>query len=70
MHQLRPSRLTDLGEAGVPLLILMTKAVTPACIPAIYAKPTFDALSAATATLDSDRRHWPTPVVRPTTLIT
>jgi len=54
----------------VPLLILMTKAVTPACIPAIYAKPTFDAVSAATATLDSDRRHWPTPVVRPTTLIT
>lgn len=52
------SRLTHLAEAGVGLPMLMTKSRrTSLTSLAIYAKPTFDAVAAATAVLDPDRRH-------------
>lgn len=58
LHQLRHSRLTHLAEAGVALPMLMTKSRhTSLGSLAIYAKPTFDAMAAATAALDPDRRH-------------
>jgi integrase/recombinase XerC/integrase/recombinase XerD len=61
LHQLRHSRLTHLAEAGVQLPILMTKSRhTSLTSLAIYAKPTFDAVAAATASLDPARRHRPT----------
>jgi integrase len=58
LHQLRHSRLTHLAEAGVGLPMLMTKSRhTSLASLAIYAKPTFDAVAAATAALDPDRRR-------------
>lgn len=58
LHQLRHSRLTHLAEAGVGLPLLMTKSRhTSLTSLAIYAKPTFDAVAAATAALDPARRH-------------
>ncbi|MGH7749470.1 MAG: site-specific recombinase, partial [Candidatus Dormibacteria bacterium] len=58
LHQLRHSRLTHLAEAGVALPILMTKSRhTSLTSLAIYAKPTFDAVAAATAALDPARRR-------------
>ena len=58
LHQLRHSRLTHLAEAGVGLPMLMSKC-RHTSLPslAIYAKPTFDAVAAATAALDPDRRR-------------
>jgi integrase len=55
LHQLRHSRLTHLAEAGVGLSMLMSKSRHTSL--AIYAKPTFDAVAAATAALDPDRRR-------------
>ena len=55
LHQLRHSRLTHLAEADVQLPMLMAKSRHTSL--AIYAKPTFDAVAAATAALDPDRRH-------------
>src|SRR5450759_5815765 len=58
LHQLRHSRLTHLAEAGVGLPMLMHKSRhTSLASLAIYAKPTFDAVAAATAALDPDRRR-------------
>jgi integrase len=58
LHQLRHSRLTHLAEAGVGLPMLMSKSRhTSLASLAIYAKPTFDAVAAATAALDPDRRR-------------
>ena len=58
LHQLRHSRLTHLAEAGVQLPILMAKSRHTSLISlAVYAQPTFDAVAAATAALDPDRRH-------------
>lgn len=58
LHQLRHSRLTHLAEAGVALPLLMTKSRhTSLTSLAVYAKPTFDAVAAATAALDPHRRH-------------
>ena len=58
LHQLRHSRLTHLAEAGVGLPMLMSKSRHTSLISlAIYAKPTFDAVAAATAALDPDRRR-------------
>lgn len=58
LHQLRHSRLTHLSEQGVQLPLLMTKSRhTSLTSLAIYAKPTFDAVAAATAALDPDRRR-------------
>ena len=58
LHQLRHSRLTHLAEAGVQLPILMAKSRhTSLTSLAVYAQPTFDAVAAATAALDPDRRH-------------
>ena len=58
LHQLRHSRLTHLAEAGVGLPMLMTKSRhTSLASLAIYAKPTFDAVAAAAAALDPDRRR-------------
>ena len=59
LHQLRHSRLTHLAEAGVQLPMLMTKSRhTSLSSLALYAKPTFDAMAAATAALDPlTRRH-------------
>ena len=58
MHQLRHSRLTHLAEAGIQLPLLTTKSRhTSLNSLAIYAKPTFDAVAAATAALDPDRRR-------------
>lgn len=58
LHQLRHSRLTHLAEAGVALPLLMTKSRHASLTSlAVYAKPTFDAVAAATAALDPDRRH-------------
>jgi hypothetical protein len=52
------SRLTHLAEAGVQLPILMAKSRHTSLISlAVYAQPTFDAVAAATAALDPDRRH-------------
>jgi hypothetical protein len=50
--------LTHLAEAGVQLPILMAKSRHTSLISlAVYAQPTFDAVAAATAALDPDRRH-------------
>src|SRR5664280_1379225 len=58
LHQLRHSRLTHPAEAGVGLPMLMTKIRHPSLASlAIYAKPTFNAVAAATAALDPDRRR-------------
>ena len=58
LHQLRHSRLTHLAEAGVGLPMLMSRSRhTSLASLAIYAKPTFDAIAAATAALDPDRRR-------------
>ena len=58
LHQLRHSRLTHLAEAGVQLPLLMAKSRhTSLASLAVYAKPTFDAVAAATAALDPHRRH-------------
>jgi integrase len=65
LRQLRHSRLTHLAEAGVGLPMLMSKSRHTSCKSrhtnlaglAIYAKPTFDAVAAATAALDPDRRR-------------
>ncbi|MGH9022009.1 MAG: tyrosine-type recombinase/integrase [Acidimicrobiia bacterium] len=58
LHQLRHSRLTHLAEAGVALPLLMTKSRhTSLTSLATYAKPTFEAVAAATAALDPARRH-------------
>jgi site-specific recombinase XerD len=58
LHQLRHSRLTHLAEAGIQLPMLMTKSRhTSLTSLAIYAKPTFDAVAAATAAIDRARRH-------------
>ena len=55
LHQLRHSRLTHLAEAGIQLPLLTTKSRhTSLNSLAIYAKPTFDAVAAATAALDPD----------------
>jgi hypothetical protein len=58
LHQLRHSRLTQLAEAGIALPIPMAKSRhTSLSSLGIYAKPTFDAVAAATAAIDPDRRH-------------
>jgi integrase len=58
LHQLRHSRLTHLAEAGIQLPMLMTKSRhTSLTSLTIYAKPTFDAVAAATAAIDPARRH-------------
>ena len=58
LHQLRHSRLTHLAEAGIALPILMAKSRhTSLTSLGIYAKPTFDAVAAATAAIDPDRRQ-------------
>jgi integrase len=58
LHQLRHSRLTHLAESGVQLPILMGKSRhTSLTSLGVYAKPTFDAVAAATAALDPDRRR-------------
>lgn len=58
LHQLRHSRLTHLAEAGLQLPMLMTKSRhTSLTSLAIYAKPTFDAVAAATAAIDPTRRR-------------
>ena len=58
LHQLRHSRLTHLAESGVQLPILMAKSrLTSLTSLGVYAKPTFDAVAAATAALDPDRRR-------------
>lgn len=58
LHQLRHSRLTHLAEAGIGLPMLMTKSRhTSLTSLATYAKPTFDAVAAATAAIDPARRH-------------
>ena len=58
LHQLRHSRLTHLAEAGVQLRILMAKSRhTSLTSLTVYAQPTFDAVAAATAALDPDRRR-------------
>ena len=56
-HQLRRSRLTHLAEAGVQLSLLMAKSRHSSLTSlAIYAtRPTFNAVAAATAALDSQR---------------
>jgi site-specific recombinase XerD len=57
LHQLRHSRLTHLAAAGVPLPLLLAKSRhTSLTTLAVYARPTFDAVAAATARLDPDRR--------------
>ena len=55
LHQLRHSRLTHLAEAGIALPILTAKSRQSSL--GIYAKPTFDAVAAATAAIDPDRRR-------------
>jgi len=55
LHQLRHSRLTHLAEAGIALPILMAKSRHTSL--GIYAKPTFDAVAAATAAIVPDRRR-------------
>src|SRR5664280_57265 len=58
LHQLRHSRVIHLAEAGVQLPILMAKSRHTSLISlAVCAQPTFDAVAAATAALDPDRRH-------------
>jgi site-specific recombinase XerD len=58
LHQLRHSRLTHLAEHGIqlPILIAKTRHTSLASLQ-IYAHPTFDAVAAATAAVDPDRRH-------------
>jgi integrase len=58
LHQLRHSRLTHLTEHGIQLPILLAKSRhTSLSSRGIYAQPTFDAVAAATAAIDPDRRH-------------
>ena len=58
LHQLRHSRLTHLAEHGIQLPILLAKSRhTSLSSLEIYAQPTFDAVAAATAAVDSHRRH-------------
>ena len=58
LHQLRHSRLTHLAEQGIQLPMLIAKSRhTSLSSLAIYAQPTFDAVAAATAALDPDRRR-------------
>ena len=57
LHQLRHSRLTHLAEAGVAPDADDQSRHTSLASLAIYAKPTFDAVAAATAALDPDRRR-------------
>jgi site-specific recombinase XerD len=58
LHQLRHSRLTHLAEHGIQLPILLAKSRhTSLSSLGIYAQPTFDAVAAATAAIDPDRRH-------------
>ena len=58
LHQLRHSRLSHLAEAGVQLPLLMAKSRhTSLTSLAIYARPTFDAVATATASVDRQRRH-------------
>ena len=55
---LNPPPPPHLAEAGVQLPILMAKSRHNSLISlAVYAQPTFDAVAAATAALDPDRRH-------------
>jgi site-specific recombinase XerD len=57
LHQLRHSRLTHLAEAGVQLPLLLAKSRhTSLTSLAVYARPTFEAVAAATARLDPARR--------------
>jgi integrase/recombinase XerC/integrase/recombinase XerD len=58
LHQLRHSRLTHLAEAGVDVPLLMGKSRHASVRTlAVYAKPTFDAVAAATARLDPAARR-------------
>jgi len=58
LHQLRHSRLTHLAEHGIQLPILLAKSRhTSLASLGIYAQPTFDAVAAATAAVDPDRRR-------------
>jgi len=58
LHQLRHSRLSHLAEAGLSTPLLMAKSRhTSARTLAVYAKPTFDAMVAATEPLDPARRR-------------
>jgi site-specific recombinase XerD len=58
LHQLRHSRLTILAEQGIQLPILLAKSRhTSLTSLQIYAQPTFDAVAAATAAVDPDRRR-------------
>ena len=58
LHQLRHSRLTHLAEGGVQLPILMAKSRhTSLATLGVYARPSFEAVAAATAGLDPDRRR-------------
>ena len=61
LHQLRHSRLTHLAESGVQVPLLMAKSRHASIRTlGLYAKPTFDAVAAATARLDpAARRHRP-----------
>jgi len=56
LHQLRHSRLTHLAESGIQLLMGKSRHTSLTSL-AIYTKPTFDAVAAATAALDPDRRQ-------------
>jgi len=58
LHQPRHSRLTHLAEHGIQLPILLAKSRhTSLSSLGIYAQPTFDAVAAATAAVDSQLRH-------------
>ncbi len=58
LHQLRHCRLTHLAETGLQLPMLMAKSRhTSLTSLTIYAKPTFDAVAAATAVIDPAHRH-------------
>jgi len=58
LHQLRHSRLSHLAEAGLSTPLLMAKSRhTSARTLAVYARPTFDAMVAATEPLDPARRR-------------
>jgi integrase len=56
LHQLRHSQLTHLAEAGLQLLMTKGRHTSLTSL-AIYAKPTFDAVAAATAAIDPTRRR-------------
>ena len=58
LHQLRHSRLSHLAEAGLSAPLLMAKGRhTSIRTLAVYARPTFDAMVAATEPLDPARRR-------------